>query len=241
MTVDAHQDTICALAYSNDAKTIASASINGYARLWDVVTGQLKLSLPKSQVSYSSISFCPAGKYLATHSYDGTLRLWNATTGGLKNTVSIHEKINHFSHFAFSLDSRYILLKMEGRHAVWDIRAARIVGDDFDYRVPGGLQILSQGSQVVTHFQNNSQIVKVGNAETKFACLINAFSELRCGRKAVISPNGKLIANEMPDGQSRFMIFPQVSLSQHCGKARHTKSSTASSLLRLSHFLQTLS
>jgi len=57
---------VTSLAFTPDGKKIASASIDGTARLWDAITGVNLLTLPiDSDVVPGPISFSPDGKRLA--------------------------------------------------------------------------------------------------------------------------------------------------------------------------------
>ena len=74
---------VLAVSFSPDGKTIATASIDKTARLWDVATGK-PLGEPMRHESYVvTVSFSPDGKTIATAASwgDGTARLWDATTG----------------------------------------------------------------------------------------------------------------------------------------------------------------
>ncbi|NET72043.1 MAG: hypothetical protein F6K62_14240, partial [Sphaerospermopsis sp. SIO1G2] len=71
-----HQDYVWSVSFSPDGKTIATASLDNTARLWNL-NGQLRQEFKGHQYSVRSVSFGPDGKTIATASSDNTARLWN--------------------------------------------------------------------------------------------------------------------------------------------------------------------
>jgi WD40 repeat protein len=73
------QDPVTCLTFAPDGKTLATGSVNGSIRLWNVAAGRLLLSLRGHEGVVSSVAFRADGRLLA--SCDGTdVRLWRAAT-----------------------------------------------------------------------------------------------------------------------------------------------------------------
>ncbi len=68
---------------SPDGSRIATASVDGTARIWDAANSQPLVPPLEHQGPVTWAEFRPDGEVLATCSLDNTVRLWNATTGEL--------------------------------------------------------------------------------------------------------------------------------------------------------------
>ena len=76
------QEVAHVLAFSPDAKTIASASGEGAViQLWDATTGKEVSPYHRHNGRVYAIAFSPDDRSLASAGCDGSLRLWEATTG----------------------------------------------------------------------------------------------------------------------------------------------------------------
>ncbi len=81
-TLPGHKGTVFALAFSPAGDRLASASLDGTGRVWDLSgSGDKSIVLAGHQGWVEAVAFSPDGNVVATAAQDGTVRLWNSRTG----------------------------------------------------------------------------------------------------------------------------------------------------------------
>src|SRR4029450_12907375 len=88
------------VAFSNDGKMLAAGDSKGILRLWNVETGQLKVSFKGHTDQVKSLVFSPDDKTLLSGSADRTARLWDVVTGQELLTLKDHKSQVHLVAFA---------------------------------------------------------------------------------------------------------------------------------------------
>jgi WD40 repeat protein len=64
------------LDFSPDSARLASAALDGLAKVWDVATGAEVATLYGNTTSVYGVAFHPDGKHVATAAFDGTVRTY---------------------------------------------------------------------------------------------------------------------------------------------------------------------
>jgi WD40 repeat protein/uncharacterized caspase-like protein len=80
-TIKGHGKGVTTVAFSRDAKLIASAGTDNTIKIWDVGSQRELRTLTGHIASIESMDFSPDGKLLASASDDGSTFLWDTATG----------------------------------------------------------------------------------------------------------------------------------------------------------------
>jgi len=110
-----HAEVISSMSFSPDGKSLASGSLDGTIKLWEVSSGLLLRTLDeRAQSSGASglqirtfLAFSPDGKLLASGGRDRTIKLWDAATG--KVVRQIAGLAADITAFAFSPDGKTLV------------------------------------------------------------------------------------------------------------------------------------
>jgi WD40 repeat protein len=90
-----HSGLVVALAYSPDGRTLASASADGTARLWDLNTGKLTATLQSPAARAYCVAFSPDGKSVVIGFGEpvGLVQVWDAASGQRKVSWAAHSRV----------------------------------------------------------------------------------------------------------------------------------------------------
>jgi WD40 repeat protein len=75
-SLQGHTGNVTGLAFHPRAPLVATSSVDGSSRIWDLNTGEELLNLTGHTSPVQGIDFSPDGRYLATAGADGTVRVY---------------------------------------------------------------------------------------------------------------------------------------------------------------------
>lgn len=120
-----HRDIITGLAFSPDDQTLATASRDGTAKLWDVASGQIQATLSHHQHGVSYVRFTPDGRTVVSVD-QSHLKFWDAANGQPKKDIELRRE-DTVTAAAMSPDGRQLATGTSERGAVllWDVAGGK--------------------------------------------------------------------------------------------------------------------
>jgi WD40 repeat protein len=179
-TLRGHEDEIVALDFASDGKRVASASLDGTAKIWDVSRQGppviLDDHIPGVDPFVVEVAFSPDGRTVATsHSSGGYIRLWDAATGELLRTFRTEtgEPAPGNWRVDFSPDGTLLAAPSDGNLFVWDVASGKVV-DHLEVPAigniaftPDGQRLLGVGMDGVLHVWDARTWKEEATAETE--------------------------------------------------------------------------
>jgi WD40 repeat protein len=101
------------VAFSPDDATLAAACSDGVIRLWDVLSGDLRLTFSGHVGSVRRLAFAPDGRTLASLGDDHALKLWHLGTG--QQLFTLTAQTDRLDGLAFSHDGRQLVAGLRTR------------------------------------------------------------------------------------------------------------------------------
>jgi WD40 repeat protein/serine/threonine protein kinase len=127
------------LAFTSDSGRLATAGLDGVARIWDVTTGEQLLALDSGSPEVWGVAFDPGDSRLATAAPDGTTRLWDMESG--REVLTLSGAGERFSSVAFHPGGDHLATTDEsGATLVWDLTAT---GEFFSAQANTGLETVA--------------------------------------------------------------------------------------------------
>ncbi|HTX27823.1 MAG TPA: AAA family ATPase [Streptosporangiaceae bacterium] len=118
------------IAFSPDAKTIATGGRDGIIRLWDTESQQ-EIGTPMSSDAsgVDAVAFSPDGTTLATANTDGNVQLWNTATQQVTGPALTGAGSAQVNALAFSPDGTVLATgSQDGTTRLWEVATASQVG-----------------------------------------------------------------------------------------------------------------
>ena len=206
-----HNDSISSLEFGPDGRTLATASYDMTARIWDLKTGQ-ELHRLKHDNAVNTVKYSSDGKKLITASFDNTSRIWDAQTG-----LELH-RLKHDDvvwSAIFSPDGTKVATASgDSTTRIWDAETGMelfcLNSDDAVRSVifsPDGTKLATANDQRIIGIwdaKSGQKLLQITHdvSEPEFQFIVGESSEVRALESSIIiafDPSGKMITTALKE------------------------------------------
>jgi WD40 repeat protein/class 3 adenylate cyclase len=196
------------VTFSPDGSQIAVANTadtsQGWASIWDAVTGELLLALPHQNAYFASVSFSPDGTHLLTTSDDGAVRVWDVNDG--KELLTLYGQTANVANAAYSPDGTRVVTTT-GNNQVKVLEAATgrelltVAGHSRGVRTVG---FSPDGARIVTASDDGTARVWNISPGREFLTMVNGPAITHpIGASLAYNPDGTRLAVSYSDPTAR--------------------------------------
>ncbi len=148
-----HTGKVAGLSFSPAGSYIASASLDGTARLWSIDTGIEQLILVGHTDRVVSVDFSGDGSYVVSGSWDGTARVWDVASGAEVARFDHGAEVNAV---AFSPGGTLIATGGDdGRVVIWQVSDQSKLWEFYAYGPVSGVALPTDDLLIVASRSSN--------------------------------------------------------------------------------------
>lgn len=187
-------------AFSPDGSQIAivnntMGNIEGWATIWNAVSGQKILTLPHQNANVRSVAFSPDGRRIVTTGDDRTAKIWDANSG--QELLTLYGHTDGVTTAAYNPDgTRLVTASTDRRVIIWDAATGQQL-----FTLPGhnsdiwSVAFNSDGTRIVTASTDGTARVWNVSPSREFLTLVNgSVISSPIGARLTYSPDGTRLA-----------------------------------------------
>ncbi len=194
-----HTASVTGLTFNPAENQLASASLDGTARIWDMTSYEPLFTL-EADDSLFSLAYSPSGHILATGDNDGYIVLWDTSTGErLGNPLIGHT--DRIISLAFSPDGAIMAsASRDTTLRLWDLQTGTALGDPLRGHTDGLLDLsFSPDGQLLASASRDTTL-RLWDVHTGQTVGDPLRGHSNWVMRAVFSPDGRTLASASGDG-----------------------------------------
>lgn len=208
-TLTGHSNWVTSIAISADGQTLASASLDGTVKIWNIDSGQLLRTLSdKKSGAVLSVAISPDRQTLAAGCEDKKIRIWNFTNSKLLRTIgnwTIYKHSGSVNSVALNFDRQFIasIGNLDDRIKIWNINTGRYIDYLAGAEGINTIALSPDGKSIAAGSQNTK--IKIwkqgffGVFLSRLGISSNLSGHSGSVRSVAFNPNGKIIASGSED------------------------------------------
>jgi WD40 repeat protein/serine/threonine protein kinase len=197
-----HDSPVYSVAFSSDGEYVATATKDGFVRLWVAQTGQELRKWQAHEINSTCVQFSPDSRYLASGGWDAAVKVWDIEKVLRREFEEPHHLLKHSGRVwsvAFHpvdggrLASAGTTPNKKGELKVWDMRtgqeALRLNGPTPFF----GVQFSNDGQQLATA-SAGAELAQLWDAQTGKELLVLRVEKQGGVRGVAFSADGRRLA-----------------------------------------------
>ncbi|MEO8428751.1 MAG: hypothetical protein ABI651_16760, partial [Verrucomicrobiota bacterium] len=152
-----HAANVFDATVSPDGLMLATADEDGFARVWNPISGRLVLPPLRAGLRANHVRFSPDGRFLAVASHDRCVRVWDLA--GVRGPELAIKVEGDPRHAAFSPDGRQIVIGADETR-IWDAVTGAAAGPVMDEVYPMGVTRFSPDGRLVVSCAGPSHVAR---------------------------------------------------------------------------------
>jgi WD40 repeat protein/tRNA A-37 threonylcarbamoyl transferase component Bud32 len=195
-TLTGHTSEITSVALSPQAFLLASGSLDGTVKIWNLGTSKLLRTLRGHYNSVSSVAISPDGYLLASASWDRTVKIWHLGNGKLLYTLRGHQGYVH--SVTFSPDGQTLISSSRDRTLkFWNPQTGQFLDTLTDFDAVRTIAISADAQMLASGGDDRRvklwQLNQVGSLDTTPQSVLAG--HLHCVRSLAFSPDRHFLAS----------------------------------------------